>query len=192
MTDGERHISVLKQEVVQALAPKKGEIFVDATFGAGGYSLAILAAADCTVFAIDRDPNAIAAGRVLPEVASGRLHLLHGRFSEMEALLRSAGIKRVDGVTMDLGVSSMQIDEAARGFSFMLDGPLDMRMSEEGETAADIVNKAGEVESSFSLVRSVGPAPSLKQSWRRALPTRSHGPASWSILSSAFWAITAA
>jgi 16S rRNA (cytosine1402-N4)-methyltransferase len=146
MTDGERHISVLKQEVVQALAPKKGEIFVDATFGAGGYSLAILAAADCTVFAIDRDPNAIAAGRVLPEVASGRLHLLHGRFSEMEALLRSAGIKRVDGVTMDLGVSSMQIDEAARGFSFMLDGPLDMRMSEEGETAADIVNKAGEVE----------------------------------------------
>jgi 16S rRNA (cytosine1402-N4)-methyltransferase len=146
MADGERHISVLRQEVVQALAPNDGEVFVDATFGAGGYSVAILAAAECSVFAIDRDPNAISAGRELPEVASGRLHLLHGRFGDMEILLQDAGIARVDGVTMDLGVSSMQIDEAARGFSVMQDGPLDMRMSEEGETAADIVNKTGEAD----------------------------------------------
>lgn len=139
-----RHAPVLVREVVDVLAPKDGGIYVDATFGAGGYSRALLRAADCTVWAIDRDPAARATGDALAEEFGGRLTLLTGRFGDMERLLSQVGVDRVDGVALDLGVSSMQLDEAGRGFSFRFDGPLDMRMGQEGRTAADVVNEVGE------------------------------------------------
>ncbi len=142
----ERHFPVMRDEVVAAIAAKDGEIIVDATFGAGGYSLAFLESANCTVIAIDRDPDAIAAGTELVEAMSGRLQLIEGCFGDMVALLANAGITRVDGIAMDLGVSSMQLDQAERGFSFMHDGPLDMRMGQAGEDAADLVNNLAEAE----------------------------------------------
>jgi 16S rRNA (cytosine1402-N4)-methyltransferase len=138
------HIPVLLQEVVTALAPRDGAIFVDGTFGAGGYSRALLAAAACRVIAIDRDPTAIAAGRQWADPA--RLQLIEGRFGDMAALLRDLQIAAVDGITLDLGVSSMQIDQAERGFSFQKDGPLDMRMERAGPSAADLVNGLAEAE----------------------------------------------
>ncbi len=149
----ERHVSVLREEVVEALAPVDGEVFVDGTFGAGGYALALLAAADCRVFGIDRDPEAIAASADLPSLRTGRLQLLPGRFAEMQQLLLALGIEAVDGVTLDLGVSSMQLDDAARGFSFQSDGPLDMRMEKTGESAADVVNGRGETDLANILYR---------------------------------------
>ncbi len=136
-----RHIPVMLAEVLAALAPRAGEVYVDGTFGAGGYTSAVLEAADCKVIAIDRDPNAIRDGQAMVANYSGRLNLLHGAFSEMGDLLEAQGITAVDGVMLDIGVSSMQLDEAARGFSFMRDGPLDMRMSQSGPSAADHVNK---------------------------------------------------
>ncbi|WP_374307151.1 16S rRNA (cytosine(1402)-N(4))-methyltransferase RsmH [Dongia sp.] len=151
---GQRHQPVLLAEVVAALnvrhggadnsAPQDGAIYVDGTFGAGGYSRAILEAANCTVFAIDRDPNAIAGAHDLVKEFAGRLHVIQGRFGDMVELLAERGIRAVNGVTLDLGVSSMQIDEAERGFSFRFDGPLDMRMEQAGESAADIVNDMAE------------------------------------------------
>jgi 16S rRNA (cytosine1402-N4)-methyltransferase len=137
-----RHVPVMRAEMLEALTPKDGEILVDCTFGAGGYTRAILEAADTRVCAIDRDPTAIAAGAALVAAFPGRLTLLEGRFADMEALLAGLGIDRVDGVVLDIGVSSMQLDEAERGFSFAKDGPLDMRMSRAGPSAADIVNRA--------------------------------------------------
>jgi len=144
MVSGEvsRHVPVMRAEMLEALAPRDGEIHVDCTFGAGGYSRAILEAADTRVYAIDRDPEAISAGAALVAAFPGRLTLLQGRFADMEALLARHGIDRVDGVVLDIGVSSMQLDEAERGFSFAKDGPLDMRMSREGPSAADVVNTA--------------------------------------------------
>jgi 16S rRNA (cytosine1402-N4)-methyltransferase len=132
------HIPVLLREVVDALAVQDGATYVDGTFGAGGYTRAILAAAAaCKVIAIDRDPDAIENGRALAEASHGRLELLRGRFGDLATLL---GPRRVDGVTLDLGVSSMQLDQAQRGFSFRFDGPLDMRMGQDGPSAADLVN----------------------------------------------------
>lgn len=144
-----RHQPVLLKEVVAALGannagPQDGAIYVDGTFGAGGYTRAILEAADCTVFAIDRDPDAIAGADDLVRQFSGRLHVIQGRFGEMLRLLTERGVTAVNGVTLDLGVSSMQIDEAQRGFSFRFDGPLDMRMEQAGESAADLVNTMAE------------------------------------------------
>lgn len=135
-----RHLPVMVDKVVCSLAPGDGEIVVDATFGAGGYSKALLGAAACKVFGIDRDADAIGAGADIAAGFGGRLDLIHGCFSEMETLLRARGVAHADGVTMDLGVSSMQIDEPARGFSFQHDGPLDMRMDRTGPSAADVVN----------------------------------------------------
>ena len=135
-----RHVPVLLQEVLGALGPGAAERFIDGTFGAGGYACAILDAADCSVLALDRDPAAIAAGRGLEPSYGGRLSLIETPFSQMEDAARSIGWDRVDGVVLDLGVSSMQLDEAERGFSFMRDGPLDMRMSGTGPSAADVVN----------------------------------------------------
>ena len=134
------HVPVMLAEVLSALGPRDGELYVDGTFGAGGYTRAILAAADCRVAGIDRDPRAIAAGQDLVRQFDGRLTLLAGRFAEMEALLAEADLSDVDGMVLDVGVSSMQLDQAERGFSFMRDGPLDMRMAGEGPTAADAVN----------------------------------------------------
>ena len=141
------HIPVLLDEVIAALAPVPGAVIVDATFGAGGYTRALLNAG-ATVHAFDRDPDAIAAGQTWPECSEKppRLVLHPRRFSEMLAALAEAGVARVDGIAMDIGVSSMQLDQAGRGFAFAVDGPLDMRMSQDGPSAADFVNTAPEAE----------------------------------------------
>jgi 16S rRNA (cytosine1402-N4)-methyltransferase len=144
MSDHSPHVPVLLAEVIEVLAPKDGGIYVDGTFGAGGYSRAILEAADCAVIGIDRDPGAIQNGQDLVDAYGGRLTLLHGRFGDMAELLEQHGAEQVDGVVLDIGVSSMQIDQAERGFSFAKDGPLDMRMSADGASAADVVNTADE------------------------------------------------
>ncbi len=137
------HIPVLLEEVLDALAIVPGEIHVDGTFGAGGYSRAMLAAG-AIVHAIDQDPDALAMGAALVAESNGRLTLHQGNFADMEALLAAAGIDAVDGIVLDIGVSSMQLDQAERGFAFMQDGPLDMRMAQSGASAADIVNNADE------------------------------------------------
>ncbi len=137
------HIPVLLDEVVAALAPRPGMIIVDATFGAGGYTAALLEAG-ATVHAFDRDPDAIAAGQVMVAQYEGRLALHPARFSAMQAELAAIGVTQVDAVVMDIGVSSMQLDQGERGFAFMHDGPLDMRMSQDGESAADFLNTADE------------------------------------------------
>jgi 16S rRNA (cytosine1402-N4)-methyltransferase len=142
----QRHIPVLMNEVVDALAPRAGGRYLDGTFGAGGYTTAILDRADCQVIAIDRDPDAIAAGRALAEQYAPRLRLIEGRFGDMAELLSAEGVEDVDGVTLDLGVSSMQFDQSERGFSFRNSGPLDMRMEKNGTSAADLVNKTEEAE----------------------------------------------
>lgn len=144
-----RHIPVLLHEVLAALQVSPGMLVVDGTFGAGGYTKAILAAG-ASVVAIDRDPNAIADGRALEAASGGRLRLVHGPFSRLDEY---AG-QPVDGVVLDIGVSSMQIDEADRGFSFRQDGPLDMRMAQTGVTAADVVNtyKAGDLARVFGFL----------------------------------------
>jgi len=134
------HIPVLLEEVVAALAPAAGQTIVDATFGAGGYTRALLARG-ARVIAFDRDPDAIAAGQA---AALDGLTLVHADFSAMASALADLGEEQVDGVTMDIGVSSMQLDQAVRGFSFQSDGPLDMRMSQEGPSAADFLNEADE------------------------------------------------
>ncbi|USI73640.1 16S rRNA (cytosine(1402)-N(4))-methyltransferase RsmH [Sphingomonas morindae] len=140
------HVPVLLDEVVAALAVRPGDTLVDGTFGAGGYTRALLAAGAGRVFAFDRDPDAIAAGRALEAASAGRLVLVPERFATMAAALAARGVSAVDGVVLDIGVSSMQFDQAARGFSFQADGPLDMRMSQAGESAADFLNRADEAE----------------------------------------------
>jgi 16S rRNA (cytosine1402-N4)-methyltransferase len=137
---------VLLEAVLTALAPVEEGIYVDGTFGVGGYATALLTAARCRVFGIDRDPDAIAAGRTLAARFADRLVVLEGRFAEMETLLGAEGVTAVDGVALDLGVSSVQLDRAERGFSFRQDGPLDMRMSKHGPSAADVVNDMEESE----------------------------------------------
>ncbi|MBN8927975.1 MAG: 16S rRNA (cytosine(1402)-N(4))-methyltransferase RsmH [Rhodospirillales bacterium] len=127
-------------EVLEALAPRAEGVYLDGTFGGGGYGAAILQAAPCTLWAIDRDPAAIARGASLAARFPGRLHLIQGQFGDMLDLLAARGVTALDGVVLDLGVSSYQIDDPARGFSFRADGPLDMRMGDHGTTAADLVN----------------------------------------------------
>ncbi|MBO0754859.1 MAG: 16S rRNA (cytosine(1402)-N(4))-methyltransferase RsmH [Bradyrhizobiaceae bacterium] len=137
-----RHIPVLDRDVVSYLNLRDGGTYIDGTFGGGGYSRAMLAAADCQVIAIDRDPSAIAAGASLVEEFRGRLALVEGRFSNLDDTAEGAG--SIDGVVLDLGVSSLQLDTAERGFSFRLDGPLDMRMGGGGASAADVVANGSE------------------------------------------------
>ncbi|MBP2315281.1 16S rRNA (cytosine(1402)-N(4))-methyltransferase RsmH [Azospirillum soli] len=146
MTDAPIHVPVLLNEVVAALAPRDGGVYVDGTFGAGGYTRAILEAANCRVWGIDRDPQAIERGRQLAAAYPGRLEIVEGRFGDMGSLLAARGVESVDGVALDIGVSSPQIDEPERGFSFRFDGPLDMRMGRDGPTAADVVNTAEQDE----------------------------------------------
>ena len=145
------HVPVMLREVIETLAPQAGELYLDGTFGAGGYCAAMLEAASCTVWAIDRDPAAIARGAAMAARYPGRLHLLEGRFGGMVELLATQGIGALDGVVLDLGVSSFQVDEPSRGFSFRSDGPLDMRMEAAGPTAADLVNGLAEDELADTL-----------------------------------------
>ncbi len=140
------HIPVLLAEVVAALKPTDGERYLDGTFGGGGYTQALLDKAECQVIALDRDPDAIAAGQALAARYPGRLLLIEGRFGDMAELLESEGVRAVDAVALDLGVSSMQFDQPERGFSFRASGPLDMRMEKRGPSAADLVNEADEAE----------------------------------------------
>jgi 16S rRNA (cytosine1402-N4)-methyltransferase len=140
------HIPVMTAEVVAALNPSPGKVYIDATFGAGGYSRAIAQAAACRVFGLDRDPSAVALGREMAKSCDGRLTVIEGRFGDMVGLLAANGIAKADGVAFDLGVSSFQIDQPERGFSFAQDGALDMRMGPGGDTAADLVNRLEEKE----------------------------------------------
>jgi 16S rRNA (cytosine1402-N4)-methyltransferase len=144
MTAVPRHAPVLLDEAIAALAPRDQATYVDGTFGAGGYSRALLAAAACRVIAIDRDPAAVAIGGELALAHPGRFTVIEGRFGEMEKLLAGLGVSSVAGIALDLGVSSPQLDEAERGFSFRADGPLDMRMGRDGASAADLVNTLSE------------------------------------------------
>jgi 16S rRNA (cytosine1402-N4)-methyltransferase len=149
------HIPVLLAEVIAALKPHDDGLYLDGTFGAGGYSEAMLRSADCRVVALDRDPAAVARGEDMAKLYAGRLTLIEGRFSEMERLLAPLGFTQLAGVALDLGVSSMQIDDPARGFSFRADGPLDMRMGSQGRSAADLINGADESELA-ALIRDYG------------------------------------
>ena len=145
----EPHVPVLLDEVLAALDPRPGDVLIDATFGAGGYTRAFLEAG-AKVHAFDRDPDAIASGRNWAEAHPGeqgeppRLVLHARRFSQMLSAMAEAGVERVDGIAMDIGVSSMQLDQAERGFAFSVDGPLDMRMEQSGASAADFLNEAPE------------------------------------------------
>lgn len=192
------HEPVLLAAIIDALHPRAGAIYVDGTFGAGGYSRALLDAADCAVWGLDRDPEAVARGHALAADYAGRLSIIQGRFGAMRRLLAAAGVAAVDGVVLDLGVSSMQIDTPARGFSFRADGPLDMRMDPgTGPSAADIVNTLpedrlaeliyvfGEERHSRRIARAIaaarlaGPIDStlkLAEIVRAAAPPRHRGP----------------
>jgi 16S rRNA (cytosine1402-N4)-methyltransferase len=145
------HVPVMLAEVLYTLAPHDGGVYLDGTFGGGGYASAILEAAGCTLYAIDRDAEAIARGAALAQKHPGRLHLIEGSFGAMLQLLTDAGVRRLDGVVLDLGVSSFQLDDPSRGFSFRADGPLDMRMGQHGATAADLVNTLPERELADTL-----------------------------------------
>ena len=137
------HVPVLLKEAMEALAPREGALYVDGTFGAGGYSRALLEAG-ARVIAFDRDPSAIRGGEGLAASSGGRLQLVEARFGELDAVARRLGVDAVDGVALDIGVSSMQFDEAARGFSLRFDAPLDMRMGRGGRSAADILRDEDE------------------------------------------------
>jgi 16S rRNA (cytosine1402-N4)-methyltransferase len=143
---GKRHIPVLGRQAIGMLQPRADGIYVDATFGAGGYSRAILDTAGARVIGIDRDRSAVTAGFDLVDRSDGRLTLVEDRFSNLAEICAAQGVDAVDGVVMDVGVSSMQLDEAERGFSFRLGGPLDMRMGHAGPTAAEVIAKASEAD----------------------------------------------
>jgi 16S rRNA (cytosine1402-N4)-methyltransferase len=145
------HVPVMLAEVLHALAPRDGGIYLDGTFGGGGYASAILEAAACTLYAIDRDREAILRGAALAAKYPGRLFLIEGSFGAMLTLLRDSGVERLDGVVLDLGVSSFQLNDPARGLSFRGDGPLDMRMGQHGPMAADLVNALPERELADTL-----------------------------------------
>ncbi|MCK5296641.1 MAG: 16S rRNA (cytosine(1402)-N(4))-methyltransferase RsmH [Alphaproteobacteria bacterium] len=140
------HIPVMLNEVIDALAPRDGGIYVDGTFGCGGYSKAILEAADCKVFGIDRDPDAVEIAHEFEKKYDGRFSIIHGCFGDMAELMQENGVESVDGVVLDIGVSSPQINTPERGFSFRLDGLLDMRMAQDGTSAADVVNNMDETD----------------------------------------------
>ena len=139
-----RHIPVLLAEVLSALQPLEGSVILDGTFGAGGYARALLEAGAARVIGLDRDAAALEAARDWAERYGERLTLVEHRFSALDAAAEGAGASKLDGIALDIGVSSMQLDEGERGFSFMRDGPLDMRMGRHGISAADLVNEAAE------------------------------------------------
>ena len=170
-----RHIPVLVRPVVEYLGLRDGGTYVDATFGAGGYTRAILAAANVSVVAIDRDAGAIARGEGLAQEAHGRLTLVQDRFSNLDQVVRDRGHALVDGVVCDLGVSSMQLDEAERGFSFRHDGPLDMRMGNAGPTAADLIAAASERDLAF-IIKSLGEERHARAVARAIVAARAQAP----------------
>ena len=169
------HTPVLAAEVVEALAPRDNGIYVDATFGRGGYSRALLTAARTQVYGIDRDPDAVSAGEKMAAEFPSRFKLLQGPFGAMEVLLAGAQVRAVDGIALDLGMSSPQIDDPARGFSFQSDGPLDMRMSQSGPTAADIVNKLDERELA-DIIFNYGEERHSRRVAKRIVEARGDGP----------------
>jgi 16S rRNA (cytosine1402-N4)-methyltransferase len=173
--NGSGHIPVLLDAVVEAIAPRDGAIYVDGTFGAGGYSAALLAAAQCSVVGIDRDPEAVRHGAALAALHPGRLILIEGRFGDMERLVAAASPGPIAGVALDLGVSSLQLDTAERGFSFRLDGPLDMRMGADGESAADLVARLSEDELK-GLIRSLGEERFARRVARAIVAARARAP----------------
>lgn len=146
MNNEHLHIPVMKDEMLAAVAPRDGEVIIDGTFGAGGYSRALLGAATCKVVAFDRDPNVQLLADALARGVPGHFLFLAARFSAMVTMLAEIGINAVDAIVLDIGVSSMQFDEDLRGFSFQREAPLDMRMSAEGMSAADVVNGYSEAE----------------------------------------------
>ena len=173
---GTRHVPVLLPEMLRALAPRAGETYIDATFGAGGYSGAILAAVgDARVLAIDRDPDAIAAGAALLARYPARLILRQGAFGDLDLIARDAGVTPIAAVVLDIGISSVQVDDPERGFSFQRDGPLDMRMAQEGPTAADFVNTAPEAELADVIFR-LGEERAARTIARRIAVRRSQRP----------------
>lgn len=174
-TEDRPHKPVLLREVLEALAPRDGEIMVDGTFGAGGYSRAILDSANCELYGIDRDPTAVATGKMLEAEYDGRFHMVEGCFGDMAKLLPAAGAQQVDGIVLDIGVSSMQLDQADRGFSFREDGPLDMRMSMSGPTAADFVNTAEE-EDIANVVYRYGEERASRKVARKIIEMRAEEP----------------
>lgn len=176
----QRHVPVMLAEALAALRPSPGETYVDGTFGAGGYSTAILNAADCVVIAIDRDPDAIAAGAEIVTKFKGRLKLVEGRFSELAQLAHDTTDERIMGVVLDIGVSSMQLDEAARGFSFMRDGPLDMRMAKSGESAADVVNRY-EADALANIIFQLGEEPRSRNIAKAIVKARGEAPLSTTL-----------
>jgi 16S rRNA (cytosine1402-N4)-methyltransferase len=169
------HIPVLLDAVVDALAPRDNAVYVDGTFGGGGYSEALLKAAHCRVFGIDRDPEAVRRGRELAERYGERLHILEGRFGDMVQLLASVNTDPVAGIVLDLGVSSTQLDTPERGFSFRSDGPLDMRMSGAGQSAADLLADLSEPELS-ELIRAFGEERFARRIARAITATRQRRP----------------
>jgi 16S rRNA (cytosine1402-N4)-methyltransferase len=149
----EGHTPVLLEEMLQAIMPRSGGHYIDGTFGGGGYARALLERAQCNVLAIDRDPEAILRGLSLKKRFPDRLSLVHGRFSQMARILTEEGQTGSDGIVLDLGVSSFQLEESGRGFSFRTDGPLDMRMEIVGTSAADFINSAPEAELADVIAR---------------------------------------
>jgi len=174
VTAGAGHIPVLAAEVLEALAVRDGGVYVDATFGGGGHSRAILAHADCRVVGIDRDPEAVERGRALA-AEEPRFAMLEGRFGELDRLLAEVGIARVDGVLFDFGVSSFQLDRAERGFSFQREGPLDMRMERRGPSAADLLARLRE-EELVRILREYGEEPAARRIARAIVQRRRERP----------------
>jgi 16S rRNA (cytosine1402-N4)-methyltransferase len=169
------HAPVMLRDVVGAMALRDGDMVVDATFGGGGYSRAFLDVAGCTVFGIDRDAQAIERGEALAASYGGRLHLIPGTFDSMVEALAGAGVLSVNAIAFDLGVSSYQIDQAERGFSFMKDGPLDMRMGAHGPTAAELVNTA-EVQDLAHIIWSLGEERQSRRIARAIVEARGQAP----------------
>lgn len=169
------HIPVMLHEVLEELQPKKDGVYVDGTFGAGGYTRAILNAADCIVYAIDRDPDAMIRAQHMAKEFPNRLFPLHGRFGNLADLLKAANIELIDGLVLDIGVSSIQLSEAARGFSFQNDGPLDMRMEKSGLSAADVVNDTSESELA-DIIYNFGEERASRRIAKKIVTTRTQAP----------------
>lgn len=169
------HVPVMLDEVLEHLQPRDGAVYVDGTFGAGGYTRAILQAANCTVYAIDRDPAAIKRAQELGAEFGNRLVMLQGCFGDVRELLAAHDVAQIDGFVLDLGVSSPQLDEAARGFSFREDGPLDMRMGDSGPSAADLVNTASE-EDLANIIFEYGEERASRRIARRITTARAEKP----------------